>query len=965
MDRFNLAIFGILFLFVAGCNGLIPGEEGAAPGQYGPNEFCGDGEINLATEQCEVGIACESPDESCDVEQCLCVVKEEPTCSDNTVALLSGVYSWKEGMMCKDDCREMYGAEWTCDLESCVCNKGSGGVPGTPGGVPGTPGTPDGEPDGDVPEPLPCSYNSQITALGAAPAAPANACLDDCETLGPDYVCNLDACICKKKSQEFTCVENTKFVAADGKSTFKPGMACEDDCKKLGDSFTCDPDTCLCESTDEEEFYCAGNSVDVTGANSFDPQQHSCIDNCDDGYVCNMETCICESDTPGEVSCSSRRETFSAALPPFDPSTMTCLDDCPERAYCEPRKCVCEPIDVDYCADGGAAQITPDIGTIGPAEATVGTPGEEIPPDSFFDVFVGLTPGGGIQPPGGSGGGFPAESFFDVFVEINVSDNGSPGAAASPGPGVSSMDSFFDVFTEIEFPPTTPTVNMSTTACVDNCEVLGSEFECNPRSCVCEYRPKGEFSCFSNTENLELDPATGALANNYDPAYQCRDDWEKAARLFGGTWTCNPDSCVCEQEPVKCAGNTIDVATNNDNRYDWLLGQCEDNCRELGAGYLCDPFTCLCRKDTGERVYCSANTIDAHVRDSEGNEQTNEFDPSTDKCIDNCEQRFGSGSACDPVSCYCVPPDDQVVSCARYTEHMSVTGSTTVPGQCRDDCAKYYGSEYECIQSSCTCIKKEGPVELSCARGIQDPTASLDALYPDGWICKDDCPENQRCDLQSCYCVEPVETACGDGTVTTPEECDPGSEYTKHCPTGKECSADCKCVELPKHTECSDGQCKTVIGAGEDECGSDADCPYCGDGTVSPGEDCESDRDCDEGEECIRCECEEEEEPYCGDGTVDPGEDCESDRDCQQGEECVNCDCERAPYCGDGTVDRGEECESDKDCNQREECVKCQCEPLPYCGDGTVDPGEDCESDKQCGPGQQCINCQCTAFRLN
>jgi hypothetical protein len=266
--------------------------------------------------------------------------------------------------------------------------------------------------------------------------------------------------------------------------------------------------------------------VDASGANPFNPSQHSCIDNCEDGYACNMNSCICEREEHNITSCGARTGTVTAAPPPFDPSTTICLNDCPPRTYCEPTNCVCKPQEVTYCADGGANQITPDVEQIDPTLSTAGTSGGgTYPADSFFDVFVD------VELPGGD---FSIDSFFDVETELNVSPpNVSPGTRTG---GKTTRDSFFDVFVELDVPTLSPTINMSTMICEDNCEVLGPEFKCDETSCVCEYEPVDAFSCFSNTKNVQVDPTTGDLINDYTTAYQCRDDCEKAEKRYGGTW---------------------------------------------------------------------------------------------------------------------------------------------------------------------------------------------------------------------------------------------------------------------------------------------------------------------------------------------------------------------------------------------------------------------------------------------
>jgi len=98
-------------------------------------------------------------------------------------------------------------------------------------------------------------------------------------------------------------------------------------------------------------------------------------------------------------------------------------------------------------------------------------------------------------------------------------------------------------------------------------------------------------------------------------------------------------------------------------------------------------------------------------------------------------------------------------------------------------------------------------------------------------------------------------------------------------------------------------------------------------------------------------------EPYCGDGNIDCGEDCDEGQnngiECtpEYGDSCTYCslDCEiiepEGGFCGDGIINGPEECEEDVDCCGERVCVDCFCEELsePECGDGILDFGEQCD----------------------
>ncbi len=80
-------------------------------------------------------------------------------------------------------------------------------------------------------------------------------------------------------------------------------------------------------------------------------------------------------------------------------------------------------------------------------------------------------------------------------------------------------------------------------------------------------------------------------------------------------------------------------------------------------------------------------------------------------------------------------------------------------------------------------------------------------------------------------------------------------------------------------------------------------------------------------------------EPYCGDGVLDPGEECD-DGNNDNGDGCSD-SCSIEPYCGDGILDPGEECD-DGNISNGDGCSD-SCSIEPYCGDGVLDPGEECD----------------------
>jgi hypothetical protein len=100
------AVFALLFL----------------AGSASARDVCGDGEINQAWEECEVGIPCADPAAICDESTCLCSVPEE--CGDGILN-----QPWEEcevGVPCADPGD-------TCDEAACLCTPPTGGEGCTPG----------------------------------------------------------------------------------------------------------------------------------------------------------------------------------------------------------------------------------------------------------------------------------------------------------------------------------------------------------------------------------------------------------------------------------------------------------------------------------------------------------------------------------------------------------------------------------------------------------------------------------------------------------------------------------------------------------------------------------------------------------------------------------------------------------------------------------------------------------------
>ncbi len=111
--------------------------------------------------------------------------------------------------------------------------------------------------------------------------------------------------------------------------------------------------------------------------------------------------------------------------------------------------------------------------------------------------------------------------------------------------------------------------------------------------------------------------------------------------------------------------------------------------------------------------------------------------------------------------------------------------------------------------------------------------------------------------------------------------------------------------------------------------------PFCGDGNLDFGEQCDDGNNQD-GDHCsATCTV----EAFCGDGIVDPNEGCD-DGNNVNGDSC-SAECTLEFFCGDGVLNVGEQCDDNN--NIDGDGCSSSCTVEPFCGDGNLDPGEQCD----------------------
>ncbi|UCD03785.1 MAG: hypothetical protein JSW73_04570 [Candidatus Woesearchaeota archaeon] len=216
----------------------------------------------------------------------------------------------------------------------------------------------------------------------------------------------------------------------------------------------------------------------------------------------------------------------------------------------------------------------------------------------------------------------------------------------------------------------------------------------------------------------------------------------------------------------------------------------------------------------------------------------------------------------------------------------------------------------------------------------------------------EECPTHTECNYDCQICEEV--TGVGKDECVTYDDCihDICNYDSLTCETvpvsqqGDSCSADTDCY----HTECDYQlfQCVDVAYDGLDECSVWEDCLYCGDGIITPPEECEEDSDC----ECPT------------DGCVGPDW-----YDYPEHGDCLNCMCDTDTAPCDGpckpTISHNDEkcthyvCDYDQqECALVEGDGEDECETfLPDCGECIEDA--DCDNGLWCDGPEACIDNQC------
>jgi len=664
-----------------------------------------------------------------------------------------------------------------------------------------------------------------------------------------------------------------------------PGTAlCTDACQArsalCGDGYQTPPEQCEdgnlldgdgCTSGCVLEL-CGDGVVNNDGAEACEPPgTASCTDSCairtplcGDGFVTPLEQCDdgnvlsgdgCTSGCVPEL-CGDGVVNNNGTEACEPPGTALCTDACQARsALCgdgyqtPPEQCEDgNAVNGDSCTSGCLLEYCGD-GVVNDSGAEACEPPGSATCTSSCSVRVSLCGDGYQTPPEQcedgnllDGDGCSSGCVLEFCGDGVVNDSG---AEACEPPGTAAC----------------------TTACTIRTPLCGDGFLTAPEQCDDGNLIDGD-GC-SGACTVEVPPACGD--NNADPGEECDD-----GNLSDG------DGCG--------SGCVLEV--------------CGDGVVNNSGAEACEPpGTALCTSTCAIRTpLCGDGLLTPPEQCEDGNQADG------DGCTSSCTLEFcGDGVVNDDGAEDCEPPG--TASCTdACTDRVPACGDgfLTAPEQCEDgNVVDGDGCTSECVVEHCG----DGVVNNDGAEACEPPSTAecTDNCTFRGAVCGDDyfsppeeCEDGNVVNGDGCSSTCRLEY-CGDRVVNNSgaEDCEP--------PGTALCADNCT-LRIPL---CGDGhqtppeQCEDGNAASGDGCTSACVLELCGDGEVNGdgAEECEPPGTALCNEECLL------RFPACGDGLVTPPEECDDGNVVDEDGCSAECVFETAPFCGDGMLDEGEGCD--------------------------------------------------------